>query len=138
MSPISITELLHRRDRLFGCLPLESFLVVLLRGDVGKNLISASLAELGFRVAPPCFSTVPAFPIVSYTPELLPDPRGFDGSTFSVRIISILSILPWYRRCVTTADRPILVREQYQKRAREKNATDECLRDEIEKNEVDS
>ena len=55
VSSISTIELLHRRDRPFGCLRLDIVLVLLLRGDLAKSLSSALLAELRFRAPPLCF-----------------------------------------------------------------------------------
>ena len=86
--------------------------------------------SLDFGLLRLAFSTVPALPIASYTLALRPNPRGFDGSTFSLRLT------PMYYHGIGNVwqpvDRPIPVRE-YKKRAREKNAPDECLRTETEK-----
>ena len=86
VSSILTTELLHRRDRPFGCL-LVIYSVLLLCGDLTKSLISVFLAERRFRLLRLAFSTVPALSIASYTPALRPNLHGFDGSTFSVCLI---------------------------------------------------
>ena len=94
LSPISRTEVLHRREQPYGCLLLDTCLV-LLRGDLSKSFISPIPAEIRFRDPPPSYLYGSRPPdVVSYTPALRPNGRSFDGWTYSVRLIYVP---PWCR-----------------------------------------
>ena len=66
------------------------FMALLLRGNLAKSFISAFLAELRFQAPPPfLFYSACLSDIASHMPALRPDSRGFDASTFTLRMVSI-------------------------------------------------
>ena len=99
-------------------------LVLLLRGDLAKSLISAFLAELRFRAPPPRFFHPPDSELHAC---MRSGPTLVASMVRRFLYVSYIYVLPWYRRCVTNADRRILARE-HRKQTWQKNATDAfCL-----------